>query len=92
MRFDWNDDKSGILKTTRGLSFEEICQLFKNPYLEEQKNDSPEQYFAIGFVHGKLVTVIFEYREDALGIYIWFVTYWSATKSERALYAKNFKI
>lgn len=92
MRFDWNDDKSRVLKTARGFSLEEICQLFQNPYLEEQKNDEPEQHFAIGFVQGKLTTVVFEYREDETGIYIWLITYWNATKAERALYAKNFKI
>lgn len=92
MRFDWDDEKSFRLYAQRGFHFEDVCSLFLNPYLEDQKNDDPEQYFAIGFAKGVLLTTVFEYREDEIGIYIWLVTYWKATKAERALYAKNFKI
>jgi len=47
--------------------------------------------YAIGFVQTSLLTLVFEYREDDLGEFIWLVTYWKATKTEAALYEKNRK-
>lgn len=70
MRFDWDDSKSEMLHKSRGFSFEEITKLFRNPYLESKKSDEPDQYFAIGFLQGSLLTIVFEYREDEIGLYI----------------------
>jgi len=91
MRFDWDPQKDDLLVKQRGFSFEKVSRLFQNPHLEGQKTDDPEQYYAIGFVNGKLLTLIFEYREDELGLYVWLITYWHSSKSERIFYAKNFK-
>jgi hypothetical protein len=44
----------------------------------------------IGWVKGRLVTLIVEAREDELvGGYDWFVTLWSSTPSERAIYERG---
>jgi hypothetical protein len=45
--------------------------LFLLPYVEDQRNDDPEQFRLIGFVAGHLVSCIIEYRQDTLGEYIW---------------------
>ncbi len=51
----------------------------------------PEQYRAIGWVSGRLYSVIFEIREDADGEYHHLITLWKATKGERKLYEENFQ-
>lgn len=88
MRFKWDSKKSEKLKRERGLGFEELQELFENQYHLSQKNDDPEQWRAIGWVKGKLVTLIYDEREDEEGIYYWFVTFWSTTKAESELYEK----
>lgn len=88
MRFKWDKVKNKILKADpkRGLDFNEVKNLFYSNYYLDQKNDDPEQFRAIGFVGNKLVTLIFESREDDEGEYYHFVTYWHSTKAERRLY------
>jgi uncharacterized DUF497 family protein len=91
MRFKWDQNKSKILNSDhrRGLSFEKVTQLFQQPYFLDQKNDDPEQFRAIGFVDEKMITLIFEQREDKAGEFYHFVTYWPSTKTERKLYEEG---
>lgn len=70
MRIDWDDNKSEWLKRERGLSFDEASQIFGTGHVVDQKNDDPEQYYAIGFAQGQLITVIYEHREDEERIYL----------------------
>lgn len=86
MRFKWDETKGKRLKRERGLGFEEIGAIFENPYHLSQKSDEPEQWRAIGWVKDKLVSLIYEERQDKEGIYYWFVTYWHATQAETELY------
>jgi len=88
MRIDWDDNKSEKLKIDRGLSFEEIREAIEKPHLMETKNDDPEQYIGIGFANGILVSVVYEFREDTEGEFIWLITYWKATKQEAKRYEK----
>jgi hypothetical protein len=44
---------------------------------------------AIGWVGGRLYSVIFEIREDAEGEFYHLVTLWKATPAERRLYEEN---
>jgi len=53
-----------------------------------KKNDDPEQYIGIGFSNGLLITVVYEFREDTDGNFIWLITYWKSTKSETNIYEK----
>jgi uncharacterized DUF497 family protein len=55
-------------------------------YIEDQRNDDPEQYRLIGFVDEHLLTFIVEYRHDALGEFIWVITAWRATRQEQRAY------
>lgn len=91
MRFKWDENKSKILQSDprRGLTFDRVVQLFSQPYFLDQKNDDPDQFRAVGFVEGRMITLIFEPREDFMGEFYHFVTYWPSTKAERALYEKG---
>lgn len=70
------------------MSFEDVQCVLENQHLMETKNDDPEQFIAVGFVKTILVTVVFEFREDYEGEFIWLVTYWRATKQEAKRYEK----
>ena len=58
-------------------------------YYQDQRSDDPEQYRAIGWVHGIMCTLIFEIREDDIGEYCHLVTPWRSTRAERELYEAN---
>ncbi len=66
----------------RQVDLARLDALLALPYLEDQRRDDPEQYRLIGFVGGRLVTFIIEYREDESGAYMWVVTAWHATVQE----------
>jgi uncharacterized DUF497 family protein len=91
MRFHFDVKKSDRLRANpkRGIGFEEAQQIFARPYYLDQRSDIPEQYRAIGWVGGRLYSVIFEVREDNNGEYYHLVTLWRATKQEQELYEEN---
>lgn len=88
MRFEFDAKKSAALRRNprRGVGFEEAQELWRHPYYLDQRADDPGQYRAIGWVRGKLYSVIFEYREDRQGEYYHLVTLWKATREEEELY------
>ena len=69
MRFHFDLSKSKRLRANpkRGIGFEEAQELFSRPYWVDPRSDGPEQYRAIGWVGGRLYSVIFEFREDEEG-------------------------
>lgn len=69
MRFKWDQKKNAKLKRERGMGFEAAVELFEKPYHLSQKNDEPEQWRAIGWVQDKLVSLIYEEREDEESIF-----------------------
>jgi uncharacterized DUF497 family protein len=91
MRFRFDSPKSERLKANpkRGISFEEAQELFSRPYWLDQRSEVPEQYVAIGWVGGRLYSVIFEVREDEDGEYLYLVTPWKSTKEEIRVYEEN---
>jgi uncharacterized DUF497 family protein len=91
MRFHFDVRKSRRLRANpqRGIGFEEAQEIFSHPYYLDQRSDVPEQYRAIGWVEGRLYSVIFEVKEDREGEYCHLVTLWKATKEERQLYEAN---
>jgi len=78
MRFKFDIEKSRILKNDprRKISFVEVQKIWNH-------------YRAIGWVKGKLYTVIFEVGEDSEGEYYHLVTLWKSTKQEEKLYEKH---
>ena len=66
MRLLWDPEKSRILRANpnRGIGFEEAQGIFIGEPATELSSDNPEQFRAVGWVAGKLYSVIFEVRED----------------------------
>jgi uncharacterized DUF497 family protein len=62
MRFEFDPDKSEQLRNNpkRGIGFEEVQDVWDHPYYEDHRSDDPDQFRAIGWVQGKLYSVIFE--------------------------------
>ena len=91
MRFKFDPRKSEALRKNprRGIGFEEAREIFDHPYYLDERNENPPQYRAIGWVGGKLFSLIFEVREDRMGEYFRLVTLWRATRQERKLYEEN---
>jgi uncharacterized DUF497 family protein len=91
MRFHFDERKSRSLRRNpkRGIGFEEVQEIFFHPYYADQRSDFPVQHRAIGWVGGRLYSVIFEIREDAEGEFYHLVTLWKATPAERKLYEEN---
>lgn len=90
MRFSFDPRKSKRLRANprRAIGFEEVQELFSRPYWLEQRSDVPEQYRAIGWVGGRLYSVIFEFRDDE-GEILHLVTLWKSTTEEIRLYEEN---
>lgn len=88
MRIRFSQAKSKSLRNNpkRGVGFEEAQEIFEHPYYQDRRSDDPEQYRAIGWVRGRLHTLIFEIRQDRLGEYYHLVTLWRSTPQERELY------
>ena len=59
----------------------------------EQLRNNPKQGIgfeeAIGWVGGKLYSIIYEVREDEMGEYIHLVTLWKSTPQEEKLYEES---
>lgn len=91
MRFSFDPRKSRRLRANprRGIGFEEAQELFSHPYWLDRRTDVSEQYVAIGWVGGRLYSVIFEYREDEAGEILHLVTLWRSTGEEVRLYEEN---
>lgn len=92
MRFKFDDQKSKKLKEDprRKIDFIQVQEIWSHYHYIDCRSDDPEQYRAIGWVNGKLYSVIFEIREDSEGEYYHLVTLWKSTKQEEKLY-ESFK-
>ena len=91
MRFKFDRAKShALLKNPkRGISLEEAQKVWLLPHFLDQRSMLPQQWRAIGWVDGRLFTVIFEEREDDQGEYVHLVTLWRSSPEERRLYEEN---
>jgi uncharacterized DUF497 family protein len=91
VRFKFDKRKSAALRSNprRGIGFEEAQEIFRHPYYLDQCQDLPGQHRAIGWVSGRLYSVILEIREDKSGNTISLVTLWKASREEQVLYEEN---
>jgi uncharacterized DUF497 family protein len=91
MRFKFDGKKSSQLKNNpkRAVDFNEAQEIWTHPYYLDQRSEVPEQFRAIGWINGKLYSVIFEIREDQEGEYYHLVTLWKSTKEEQKIYEEN---
>ena len=85
----WDENKRQVVLNKRRIDFAQLDELLYLPYIEDQRNDDPEQYRIIGFAGGHLVTFIVEYRQDEGEEYIWVVTVWHSTKQEQRTYERE---
>ena len=88
MRFQYARIKSETLRNNpkRGIDFEKAQEIFTRPYYQDERADDQEQRRVIGWVGGRLYTLICEDRKDGLGEYYYLVTLWRSTREERELY------
>jgi uncharacterized DUF497 family protein len=94
MRLEFNRGRIRQVKRKHGVSLKEAQELFDQTYLVDQKlvdqkNDSPEQFRAIGWSRGRLCSLIFEIRRDSDGEFHHLITAWKATAQEEQSYAEN---
>ncbi|QTA92964.1 BrnT family toxin [Desulfonema magnum] len=91
MRFEFDKKKSEKLRRNpkRKTGFEEAAEIWEHPYYEDQRSDDPEQFRVIGWIRGRLYSVIYELREDEEGEYYHLVTLWKSTGQEKKLYERN---
>lgn len=91
MRFSFDVGKSQKLKADRRrkIDFIDVQEIWSHPHYIDRRTDVPEQYRAIGWVKGKLYSVIYELRQDSQGEYLHLVTLWKSTKQEEQLYAEH---
>lgn len=89
MRVHFDASKNAEVLRKHGVSLEEAREIFDQIYIADAKNDDPEQFRAIGWSRGRVCSVIFEVRRDALGEYHHLVTAWKATKQEVKAYAEQ---
>ena len=91
MRFKFSKKKSAALRSNpkRGIGFEEAQEVFSQPHYLDQRKGMLEQYRAVGWVSGRLYSVVLEIREDKGGEYYHLVTLWKSTREEQRLYEEN---
>jgi len=91
MRIHFDPRKSQRLRANplRCIGFEEAAEIFSHPYYLDQRSDMPQQFRAIGWVRGRLYSLVFEVREDAGGEFYHLVTLWRSTREEKALYEEH---
>jgi len=89
MRFEYDVEKNREVLWRHGVSLEEAREIFDQAYLVDRKRDDPEQFRAIGWASGRLCSVIFEIRRDAVGEIYRLITAWKATRQEEEAYAEQ---
>jgi len=91
MRFKFDKRKSKALRRNpwRRIGFEEALEIFSHAYYLDERIHRLGQYRAIGWVRGRLYSLILEIREDKDGEYCHLVTLWKSTVEEEKLYEEN---
>jgi uncharacterized DUF497 family protein len=90
--FHWEDDKSDLLKHTRGISLIEVAEeLFENDYVEYVHALYPEQTGVIGKVRQRLITLVYEIIDDDFSSFTRLITYWDASPVEKKIYMERTK-
>jgi uncharacterized DUF497 family protein len=66
VRFKFDKRRSATLRNNpkRGIGFEEAQEIFRLAFYLDQRVDLPDQYRAIGWVKGRLYSLILEIRME----------------------------
>jgi uncharacterized DUF497 family protein len=89
--YAWDEQKRRTVLAKRNIDLAWIREVCERPYVEDRKNDDPEQFRIVGIHEGRYITFIVEYSQDELGDLVWVVTAWSSTMEERQSYEEEIK-
>ncbi len=92
MRFSWDFAKDELLRKNKSrgcVGFDEVLSMYLRPVVELLRSDDPEQFIAIGWVNATLYSLIFEEREDEIGVFRHLITFWPSSKLEENLYVER---
>jgi uncharacterized DUF497 family protein len=88
MIFEWDENKERENIEKHGVSFDTACLVFLDPYRiitdDEKHSEDEPRYFAIGEVDGRILTVRYTKRGNALRIFG--AGYW---RKEKAFYEQE---
>ena len=66
---EWHEEKSASNRRKHGIDFDEAIEVFYGTsLLRRSDRDGEERWLAIGETEGRVVTVVFTWRGDALRI------------------------
>jgi hypothetical protein len=84
VRFEWDERKRRSNLEKHGLDFIDVVEVFEAPYLVVPSTYAGEEdrYLAIGFLEGRLVTVVYTTRSEAIRI----ISFRRARREERQKY------
>ena len=69
MEFEWDPKKAAQNKEKHGVSFEDAVVVFSGPTLTERSDRKGERrWIAVGRLKGRLVTVVYTRRGEAIRI------------------------
>ena len=69
MEFEWDPRKAARNKEKHGVSFEDAVGVFSGPVLTERSDRKGEKrWIAVGRLKGRLVTVVYTRRGEAIRI------------------------
>ena len=67
-RYEWDETKSELNKQKHGFTFEEILEVFDDPYILTQydiaHSADEDRYWSIGSINGVLVIVVYYTERD----------------------------
>jgi uncharacterized DUF497 family protein len=70
MRFEWDERKRRSNLAKHGLDFFDVSAVFESPHIvvPSAYEDEEDRFLAIGVLEGRLVTVVYTTRSEAIRI------------------------
>lgn len=89
MNFDWDEKKNLSNLKKHGIRFEDVIEVFKDPYaLEATDEFNSNRFIRVGFTfHKGVLFVVYEESTDSVRI----ISARKSTKSEAKLYAQRIR-
>jgi uncharacterized DUF497 family protein len=84
MRFEWDERKRRSNLAKHGLDFFDVSAVFESPHIvvPSAYEDEEDRFLAIGVLEGRLVTVVYTTRSEAIRI----ISFRRARHEERQKY------
>ena len=89
MRFEWDERKRRANLEKHGLDFFEVIEVFESPHVvvPSTRQGGEERLLAIGVLAGRLVTVVYTTRSEAIRI----ISFRRARHEERQKYQELYR-